>query len=126
MEPKNKNQYSEKIDFSTLFNFLKSIRGDVKNACYMLNTCVKCKLKCPSDFLMTIDSDGTPIFVFFEPFQKYSSEKIAPSGFWSDLTFDDFEKIYGAWMRSSGLDKNLCPAKYYQTLKNLELEQEEM
>lgn len=94
-------------DEKELYFFMNYTRGDWRNSVY-----IECKNKiCESGcmgFLMTADTDGTPVLYPASRLEERSGEIIDKSECAAVITREVFESVYNRWLIWNVADKNQC------------------
>lgn len=82
---------------SFLYRFLNLVDGTWRNAVYL--ECGVCPfgLQCSSDYLLTVDYDGTPLLYSVCQFQKESGESVDKAECISVMSRSVFEQLYSKW-----------------------------
>lgn len=92
-----------------LYSFLKSVKGEWRNAVYI--ECDHCPYsrKLCGGILMTADVGGNPMLYASDQFRKLTGECIDGNECAGRLTRTGFESLYNAWLKwNIGNGKECC------------------
>ncbi len=78
-----------------LYSVLVSVCGNWRNAIYL--QCSRCDRKC-GGFLLSTNSDGSPVLFPVSDFEKITGEKIDPNECACVMTRETFEKLFHRWL----------------------------